>query len=359
MAIRSVSLRTFRNHRDTVLDKSGHINLLLGRNGAGKTNILEALSLLAPGRGLRRAAPADLPLAGAGDFAVGVGVATAAGEVRLGTHTLPGQGGRRFARINGAPATLTTLAEWLSLAWLTPAMDGLFTGPASGRRLYLDRLTVACDPRHAAHATRYAAALRERNRLLAAGGGADDPRWLDAVERLLAEHGAALSRGRKGLVDALAGRMEAERDALFMPPALHYRAGGPTEAGALLDALQAGRRSDAAAGRTLLGPHRDELEVRHASRDMAAAQCSTGEQKAMLIAMTLAHAQLAAGSRPAVLLLDEVAAHLDPERRAALFARLRSGAAQVWLTGTDAAPFSALGQDAAVWLVEEGKARPA
>lgn len=352
MALDRITLARFRNHRDSVLTGSRQFNLLIGENGAGKTNILEALSLLAPGRGLRRAALEEIAGTGSGSFAVGANLLP--DDLRLGTYSEAERPGRRLVRINGAASSALALAEWLSVLWLTPAMDGLFTGTASGRRQFMDRLAVALDPVHAAHAARYAAANRERNRLLAAEEPVD-PAWFDSLERLLAEHGAALSRGRAALVAALGEELAAVTGEAFARPALAYQPGGPTDAAALYAALAAGRAEERAARRTLIGPHRDELSVTLAAKGIPAAQSSTGEQKAMLIAITLAHAALAARGRASVLLLDEIAAHLDPLRRAALFDRLRQGRAQVWMTGTELAPFAGIAEEAAVWRVAEGR----
>ena len=351
MALERITLSRFRNHRDSLLTGTQRFNLLIGENGAGKTNVLEALSLLAPGRGLRRAALEDMAQSGGTGFTIGADLVP--GDVRLGTYTEAERTGRRLVRVNGAAATALSLGEWLSVAWLTPAMDGLFTGTASERRQFMDRLAVALDPLHAAHASRYAAATRERNRLLAAEGPVEAA-WFDGLERLMAEHGAALSRGRAALVTALCEELRQTVEGPFARPTLEYKAGGPTDPAALHAALVAGRAEDRAARRTLTGAHRDELTVTLAAKNIAAAQSSTGEQKAMLIAITLAHADIAARGRASVLLLDEVAAHLDPVRRAALFSRLRAGAAQVWMTGTERAPFDAIADEAAVWRVTGG-----
>ena len=356
MALTRISLAHFRNHSATRLDDTAQFNLLVGENGAGKTNVLEAISLLAPGRGLRRAALAQVPAAdGPGGFAVGASLVEGGGETaRIGTHVEPDRPGRRLVQVNGAPASAASLGEWLAIGWLTPTMDRLFTDSAGERRRYLDRLALALDPGHASRASRYEQALRERNRLLSADA-APDPVWLDAIEAQLAEHGAALAQGRATLVEALRGELADLPDEPFARPALAYQPGGPVAQGELAAALKAGRARDRAAGRTLTGPNRDELEVVMASKDTPAALCSTGEQKAMLIAITLAHAALAARGRPGVLLLDEVAAHLDPVRREALFDRLRAGPAQVWLTGTEPAPFAAIADEAAVWRVVDGR----
>lgn len=354
MALSRISLADFRNHAETSLESAGRLNLLVGANGAGKTNILEALSLLAPGRGLRRAQLAPIARnGGSGGFSVG---ATLGENVRLGTFTEPAQPGRRKVRINGAEASATSLGEWLSVGWLTPAMDGLFAAPASERRRYLDRLALALDPAHAGHVARYEAALRERNRLLA-DDRALDPRWLDAIEAQMTASGARVAEGRAALVDALMREIVRHAEAPFPRPALTYAPGGPVGEDQLGQALHDGRARDRAAGRSLAGPHRDDLDVSYAAKRMPAAASSTGEQKALLITVTLAHASLAASGRPSLLLLDEVAAHLDPARRAALFHRLRDSGTQVWITGTDLAPFEVIAQDALVWDIEGGRAR--
>lgn len=355
MALRGVTLSDFRNHAATELTNIAPINLLVGANGAGKTNILEALSLLAPGRGLRRMTPTAMARQdGAGGFAIGASL-QGDGEVRLGTYVRGDAPGRRLLRVNGAQASGAQVAEWLSVAWLTPAMDGLFVAPASERRRYLDRLALALDPRHGAHVVRYERGLRERNRLLA-GDTAPEPRWLAALETQMATAGAALAQGRAALIDALMAEVVRHGEHPFPRPALTYVAGGPVAEDELSQALHDGRARDRAAGRTLTGPHRDELEVFYAAKRMPAGLSSTGEQKALLVAITLAHAALAAKGRPALLLLDEVAAHLDPQRREALFGRLGDSGTQVWVTGTERAPFAGFAKDAAVWEIAAGAA---
>lgn len=354
MALDRITLTQFRNHRATRLDNAAHFNLLVGENGAGKTNVLEALSLFAPGRGLRRAALVDMPgHGGDGGFAVS---AELAGNVTIGTGVRGERPGRRVVQVNGAEAPAVRLGEWLSIGWLTPAMDRLFAEGAGARRRYLDRLVLAVEPGHARSAARMESALRERNRLLAEAAE-PDPRWLDALEAQLAEAGAAVAQARARLVERLSDALAALPDAPFARPELRYEPGGPLDEPQLAEALAAGRRRDRAAQRTLTGPHRDELAVTMAGKDQPAAECSTGEQKAMLIAITLAHAGLLDRNRPGVLLLDEVAAHLDPVRREALFERLRAGGAQVWLTGTELPPFEAILGEAAVWRVSEGLAQ--
>jgi DNA replication and repair protein RecF len=358
MGLSRISVENFRNHAATTLGETGHFNLLVGENGAGKTNLLEALSLLGPGRGLRRAnlaelarkaAPGDAPL----PFAIGASL-TEQGTVsaRLGTYTEAGQPGRRLVRVNSAPASAASLAEWLAMSWLTPAMDGLFTDSAGARRRFVDRMALAIAPDHARRVNALEAALRERGRLLENGG---DGRWLDAVEAQAAEHGTQVSATRAELVLRLTDELSALPPEPFARPALTYRPGGPVDEVALRAELARQRPRDRAAGRALSGPQRDELEVVMASTRQPASSCSTGEQKAMLIAITLAHGILASAGRPSVLLLDEVAAHLDPVRRTELFRRLRQGAAQVWMTGTELAPFEAIRGEAAIWRVSGGK----
>ena len=350
-----ISLTRFRNHEATELGGTSRFNLLVGENGAGKTNVLEALSLLSPGRGLRRAALADMVQHGA-DEGFGIGASLGAGEeepVRLATYSENAHPGRRKVRINGAEGTATALGEWIALTWLTPAMDGLFTGPAADRRRFVDRMALALDPAHAAHAARYEAALRERNRLLSEDRQPESG-WLDAIEAQMVEHGGRLIAGRATLVDTLMARIAHMPSEPFARPALTYAPGGADTPEALSQALFDGRQRDRAAQRTLVGPHRDELEVVHAAKRVPAAQSSTGEQKAMLVAITLAHAALAAQGRAGVLLLDEVAAHLDPVRRAALFDQLAASGAQVWMTGTEVGPFDSIASDAAIWSVSGG-----
>ncbi len=354
MALDRIILTSFRNHRETALDGTAHFNLLTGENGAGKTNVLEALSLLAPGRGLRRADLTDMAAQhGSGGFALSADLSLPDGSVRLGTGTTADRPKRRVVQINGAEAPALRLAEWLGIGWLTPAMDRIFAEGAGARRRFLDRLVLALDPGHARHAARLENALRERNRLLA-GDSPADPQWFDAIETQIAAAGALVAQARGALVDRLHDALMALPEAPFARPSLAYAAGGPADEGMLRAALAEGRSRDRAAQRTLQGPHRDDLIVTMAGKNQPAAECSTGEQKAMLIAITLAHADLPGSERPRVLLLDEVAAHLDPLRREALFDRLRSGTAQVWLTGTERAPFAGIVGEAAWWTVHAG-----
>lgn len=357
MALAKITLQNFRNHCASELVETAHFNLLVGDNGAGKTNVLEAISLLSPGRGLRRAALTDLarrdsPAAAPGAFAIGANLIEQ-GQVsaRIGTYAELARPARRLVRINGAEASAGSLAQWHAVSWLTPAMDGLFTDSAGARRRFVDRMALAIEPGHARAVSQLEQALRERNRLLEERGEA---RWLDALEAQAAQHGSEVARTRAQVIALLTDELSALPPEPFARPVLTYRAGGPDDAAELRAALARHRPRDRAAGRALTGPHRDELEVVMASSGQPAAACSTGEQKAMLIAITLAYGALASSGRPSVLLLDEVAAHLDPVRRSELFRRLRAGAAQVWMTGTELAPFADITSEAAVWQVSGG-----
>lgn len=350
MTLIRLSLTDFRNHAGADMAATPGLVALYGDNGAGKTNILEAISLLAPGRGLRRAALGDMVRDGAtGGFAIFAEVQANAGlaPVGLGTGIEPTHPGRRIVRINGASAAAASLGEWVAVLWLTPAMDRLFVETAGNRRRFLDRLVLALDPRHAQHSNRYDAALRARGKLLADIAGADQ-QWLASLEAQLAEHGAAMDAARQRTLVALSADLSAQPDAPFARPFLTLvdADGAPREAPHTVETLTAlfasRRRVDAAAGRATAGPHRDDLSAVHAATGRSAARCSTGEQKAMLLSLVLAHSDCVARlrrQRP-VLLLDEVAAHLDPSRRAALYERLAGQQGQAWLTGTEAALFA-------------------
>jgi DNA replication and repair protein RecF len=341
--IARLTLTDVRNHAHLPLAPGPGFVVLTGPNGAGKTNVLEAVSLLAPGRGLRRAALSAVARdCGPGGFAV---AAELADGNTVGTGARADAPERRIVRINGAAAPATQLAERLTLLWVTPAMDRLFVEAAGERRRFLDRLVLALEPRHAGNAQRYEAAMRERNRLLAEDG-APDPGWLLALEARMGEHGAELAAARTRTVALLAARLAAAPDGGF-PRAGLALDGWSGDAAALAAALRQARARDAAAGRALAGPHRDDLLVTHLAKNRAAALASTGEQKALLLGIVLAHAALVAerAGRAPLLLLDEVAAHLDPGRRAALFAAL-DGRGQVWMTGTEPALFDGIGAGA-------------
>lgn len=347
-----LTLSDFRNHEDALIVPRHPFVVLTGENGAGKTNILEAVSLLAPGRGLRGAALGQMVRQGGGGS---FGVAAQVDGVTIGTGTTPDAPDRRQVRIGGVTHAASVLAEHLALVWLTPAMDRLFMESAGGRRRFLDRLTLALDPAHGGHATRYEAAMRARNKLLSDTSRPWDEHWLSALEAQMAEHGMEIDAARRTLVEGLNGALADAPDGPFARPMLAL---SPWEAAErpLADMLREGRRRDAAAGRTLAGPHRSDLLVIHIAKGQPAGLCSTGEQKALLLSMLLAHAALVGMSRgrPPLLLLDEVAAHLDPARRLALFERLADTGSQVWMTGTEAALFDGIA-DATRLHVEAGR----
>ncbi|HEY0447304.1 MAG TPA: DNA replication/repair protein RecF [Allosphingosinicella sp.] len=362
VALTRLSLTNFRSYADALIEPGPGFVVLTGENGAGKTNVLEAVSLLSPGRGLRGASLAEMARSnGPGGFAVAARLSAPspsgerAPEVDIGTGTTAAAPERRQVRINGAAASANALAEWLSVLWLTPAMDRLFTESAGGRRRFLDRLVLALVPGHASHASRYEAAMRARNKLLAQTER-PDPAWLTALEARMAEHGAAIAQARAATTAALGERLAAAPEGPFARAGLGLTG---WQAGDLAAELALGRARDAAAGRTLAGPHRSDLAVTHMDKGQPAERCSTGEQKALLLGIVLAHADLVAeraGRRP-ILLLDEVAAHLDPRRRAALFERLEAGGGQVWMTGTERSLFEGIAD--AAWLeVYDGAIRP-
>jgi DNA replication and repair protein RecF len=343
-----LALADFRSYADAVIAPGPGFVILTGENGAGKTNVLEAVSLLSPGRGLRGAALGEMARRdGPGGFAV----AGRLGEVDIGTGTTADAPERRQVRVGGAPASATSLSEWLSVLWLTPAMDRLFGDAASGRRRFLDRLVLALRPDHATHSARYEAAMRARNKLLGEEGPWDWA-WLDALEARMAEHGAAIAEARAVTVAALGERLAVAPEGPFARAALALDGGEPGD-------LAASRTRDAAAGRTLAGPHRADLAVTHLGKAQPAGLCSTGEQKALLIGLILAHADLVAerAARRPILLLDEIAAHLDPLRRAALFERLGTAGGQVWMTGTEASLFAGIGGEASWLAVADGAVR--
>lgn len=366
--IRRLTLTNFRNYAALSLELKPGPVVLSGDNGAGKTNLLEAVSLLAPGRGLRRAPYAEVAREGGdGGFALHAKLDGPEGEVDIGTGIMAGEageGGRRV-RINGAPArNADELLQWLRVMWLTPSMDTLFTGPAGDRRRFLDRLVLAIDAAHGQRALAYEKAMRGRNRLLAENSR--DGAWFEAIETQLAETGVAIAAARAELVRLLAAKIEQlPGDGPF--PQADIALSGELEAQVgtmpavdveegFRRALAAGRERDRAAGRTLDGPHRSDLIVRHRPKSMPAELCSTGEQKALLVGIVLSHARLTgeiSGMTP-ILLLDEIAAHLDAGRRAALFSILEDMNCQAFMTGTDAALFSSLEGRAQFLTVDHG-----
>lgn len=341
-----LTLTDFRSYASATIEPGPGFVLLYGENGAGKTNLLEAVSMLTPGRGLRGTALSEMARRGGGGAWA---VAAKLGDIDIGTGTRKGAPERRQVRVNGAPASVNSLSEWLSVLWLTPAMDRLFTGSAGDRRRFLDRLVLALEPSHAHHSARYDAAMRARNKLLADEGW--DETWLSSLELAMAEHGSAIAEARARTIEALGERLAAAPAGEFARAEIRLEG---WETRDLAPLLRAGRARDAAAGRTIEGPHRQDLAVIHRVKKMPAAQSSTGEQKALLLGLVLAHADLVADRRgQPILLLDEVAAHLDPVRRAALFGRLE-GRGQVWMTATEAALFKGI-NEASRFRIEQGK----
>ncbi|MER9656448.1 DNA replication/repair protein RecF [Mesorhizobium sp. M0152] len=371
--ISKLILTNFRNYATLAIDLAPGAVIFSGDNGAGKTNLLEAISFLTPGRGLRRAPYADVAREGGdGGFALHARLDGPDGQVEIGTGVSggdsAGEGGRRV-RINGAPArSAEDMLEWLRVVWLTPAMDALFTGPAADRRRFVDRLVLAIDPGHGQRALDYEKAMRGRNRLLTEGSR--DDRWFDAIETQMAETGVAIAAARAELVRLLATMIDRLPDSGPFPQA-DIGLSGDLEAEIVTApavdveerfrrALSDGRDRDRAAGRTLEGPHRSDLVVRHRPKAMPAELCSTGEQKALLVAIVLSHARLTgemSGMTP-ILLLDEIAAHLDGGRRAALFSILEELNCQAFMTGTDAALFSSLKGRAQFLTVDHGAVGP-
>ncbi len=338
--ISELTLSHFRSHLRTRLAFDGRPVAIWGPNGAGKTNILEAVSLLSPGRGLRRAAPEDLMRR---PEALGWKITAAVAGHRVETHA-EGPVGRSVA-IDGKAATQTALGRILRVLWLVPSMDRLWTEGADGRRRFLDRMTLSFDPGHAETTLAYDKAMRERNRLLR--DQVRDQGWYAALEAQMAAAGAAIQVARRAALSAVTAAQEGAETAFPVARLAIAAPEGPVAEGreALAEALAGGRSRDMAAGRTLTGPHRDDLDAVWAAKDIPAAQCSTGEQKALLISLILANARALArlDAAPTVLLLDEVAAHLDEGRRAALFDEVVALGAQALMTGTEPALFAALG----------------
>lgn len=351
--ISALNLHNFRCYPQEGLQGLTHgLIVLYGPNGAGKTNVLEALSLLSPGKGLRKAAPMEIQCAQTPQpWAISAILDTQGIENRIGTGLDP-KTQKRTIRINGAPAKAqSSLTEYLACLWLTPQMDGIFLGASADRRRFLDRMVYAADPAHAGRVARYENIMRQRARLLQEGK--HEPSWLDSLELQMAETGVAIAASRLEFTERLQQACLEFQTPHFPHAILSLRG---TIEGLLTDSsaleveemfryqLAQSRAVDMRTGGASTGPHKSDLYVRYAEKDMPANQCSTGEQKSLLIGIVLAHAALirAQTGAPPVLLLDEVAAHLDENRRAALYDLLLNMGGQVWLTGTDRSLFDAV-----------------
>ncbi len=378
--VERLSLTNYRSYPALTVETGPEPQVVTGSNGAGKTNLLEALSLLSPGQGLRRAPFAELVRSGGdGTFAIAARAHTLAGPADIGTgltRAAPEVGDRanRLVRIDGVTQSGSgVLADYLEIVWLTPAMDGLFTGSGGERRRFLDRLILCFDPAYRTIAGRFERAMTSRNRLLS--DGVRDDAQLSGFERVMAESGVAVAAARLEAVAAMASVIERrrERDAnSAFPWSAITLQGGLEDALATMPAVEAEdayagtlgatRERDRAAGRTLDGPHRSDFAVMHGPKSLDARLCSTGEQKALLLGLVLAHAELLTerqeGAAP-ILLLDEITAHLDVHRRSALFDEILRLGAQAWMTGTDETAFAALAGKARFWHVDEGKFLPA
>lgn len=371
MFISGLSLHDFRSHQQIRLQAEAGLVILTGENGVGKTNILEAISLLSPGRGFRGSPLPDLVRReGEGGFAISAKLHPLESSGRIDPVTigigLAPRASSRQVRVNGVTTSANALSEWLAILWLTPAMDRLFQEGASSRRRFLDRLTLTIFPSHARHYSRYEAAMRQRNKLLSDEKGYD-PLWLDGLEQIMAEQATHILLARRQLVDLLSEEIAKQEDGLFAKADLALEEGvdsrdlvthNSEEIMPLLQNIwQKSRTSDAAIGRTLQGVHRADLKVTHHAKAMPAAQSSTGEQKALLLGLVLAQVNLITekNGQPPVLLLDEVAAHLDPSRRAILFDILRSKGGQVWMTGTEPSLFETAGDAACYFQLDKGE----
>jgi DNA replication and repair protein RecF len=365
-----VRLANFRSYLSADVAVSGRPVVLAGPNGAGKTNLLEAISLLAPGRGLRgatlsehaRKGPTPVGPLWAVSAAVQRGVESY--EIGTGLEASSAGGTVRQVRLNGAPAQNSAeLSELIQMAWLTPAMDRLFIESASGRRRFLDRLTLGFASGHGKTSLRYEQAMRERARLLKFGPR--DPAWLSGLEQQMADHGVAICAARAAAVASLNEALAARRSASAFPSAQLSLEGdcdrlfaekGEEAAADFREALERARVRDAESGRTGFGPHVTDLLARHTAKRMEARDCSTGEQKALLISIILAHARqlshIRQGFAP-ILLLDEIVAHLDATRRTALFEEITALGAQAWMTGTELSMFGPLSGHADIFEVAD------
>ncbi|MEM6304443.1 MAG: DNA replication/repair protein RecF [Pseudomonadota bacterium] len=346
-----LTLSHFRSHRRAVLDVDARPVALFGPNGAGKTNILEAVSLFSPGRGVRRSSAEDMTRR---PEALGWKLTGELWSLRQ-IHEIEiwSEGGAaRQVRIDGKPAPQTALGRIARVLWLIPAMDRLWIEGAEGRRRFLDRMTLSFLPEHADHALTYEKAMRERNRLLK--DMVREPSWYLALETRMAEAGAAIHAGRLQALEAIA-EAQARAQTAFPSATLELHCEMPGSAEALKDALAENRAADLKAGRTLIGPHRADLFGVYAAKGVPARDCSTGEQKALLVSLILANARALAEDfgAPPLLLLDEVAAHLDAGRQAALYDEICALGAQAWMTGTGPELFAALGARAQAFEVTE------
>ena len=363
--IASLRLTDFRSYASLDIALSGAPVVLYGPNGAGKTNLLEAVSFLSPGRGLRRAKMEDLARRSGEAIATAWGINAQVGETRASVGQVPEYPKRRIVRMDGKNASGTQLAQLLTLMWLTPAQDRLFTGPASDRRKFMDRFSLVHAPSHGMASLRYEKARSERNRLLS--DGIMDKGWYEALEADMATQGAHVAQARAltvtRLIEEIETRAAAKDDDVFPKAivALEGEAEEQFQSGLsfedvesyIRERLAADRPLDQRAGRTLRGVHKSDLCVRHAEKNMPAADCSTGEQKALLIGLSLAHARAQSDKKP-ILLLDEVAAHLDIDRRAALIEELIALGTQIFMTGTDASLFEAFNGRAQMFEVRDG-----
>ena len=346
-----LTLSHFRSHMRAVIECDARPVVLFGPNGAGKTNVLEAVSLLSPGRGLRRSSAEDMTRR---PEALGWKVTGVLHSLHQ-PHELEiwSEGGAaRQTRIDGKVAAQTALGRIARVLWLIPAMDRLWIEGAEGRRRFLDRMTLSFLPDHADHSLTYEKAMRERNRLLK--DMVREPSWYAALEARMAESGTAIHAGRLQALEAIAGA-QAQAETAFPTATLDLQCDMPVDTAGLRTALAENRQRDLAAGRTLIGPHRADLHGVYAAKDVPAKDCSTGEQKALLVSLILANARALAADigAPPLLLLDEVAAHLDADRQAALYDEICALGAQAWMTGTGAEMFAALGDRAQRFEVTE------
>ncbi len=374
--ISRLSLTSYRNYSSLTIEPDQRPIVLTGSNGSGKTNLMEAVSLYSSGTGLRRAAYADLAkMNSSTPWAISAKIHTAHGDFTIGTGLSPksqmGERASRIVRVDGEPSSTNALSDYLHISWLTPAMDGLFTGPASERRRFLDKLISCFDPGYQKRINQFERAMRQRNKLLEADN--IQPVLFEGLEVQMAEIGVSIAATRCEAIAQLAGTIYTRKESknntfpwaeLSLEGDLEtWLADYPAvEAEDLyIRALAQGRMRDRAAKRTLTGPHRSDLLVNHGPKAMPARYCSTGEQKALLVGLVLAHTELVkqinSGAAP-IVLLDEIAAHFDEERRAGLFAEILDLGVQAWMTGTDSEMFASFGENAQFFTVDNGKVGP-